>query len=198
MIACPFCFCSCCRWQLSSARRAVSNNPRPGSVRGFFYARSRQAVPDRPRSRPASRRASRPSGCTPGTLSPRLRPFSRAVGIPAPFRPYPQNMPHRSQCPYKALRAAFIFRIHPTGSTRFSASCARLACPVMPCVLCHLAGSASAPPRICPTAPKGPARRRATFRPHFRAGFYSVFARVREGIPISLYAPDSRWHSRLP
>lgn len=45
MIACPFYFCSCCRWQHSSARRAVSNNPRPGSVRGFFCARSPQAAP---------------------------------------------------------------------------------------------------------------------------------------------------------
>ena len=43
-----------------------------------------------------------------------------------------------------------------------------------------------------PGGPKGPARRRAGFRHRFRAGFDSVFARAREGIPISLCAPHSR------
>lgn len=69
VIACPFCFCSCCRWQRSSARRAASNNPRPGSVRGFFYAliaagrpRSPQEPPSAPQSfAPALMYARRPS-----------------------------------------------------------------------------------------------------------------------------------------
>lgn len=58
MIACPFCSCYCCRWQHSSARRAVSNNPRPGSVRGFFYAliaASRPRSPQEPPGAPQSR-----------------------------------------------------------------------------------------------------------------------------------------------
>lgn len=57
VITCPFCSCSCCRWQLSSARRAVSNNPRPGSVRGFFYAliaAGRPRSPREPSSAPQS------------------------------------------------------------------------------------------------------------------------------------------------
>lgn len=53
MIACPFCSCSCCRWQHSSARRAVSNNPRPGSVRGFFYALIAAGRPRSPQEPPS-------------------------------------------------------------------------------------------------------------------------------------------------
>lgn len=38
-------------------------------------------------------------------------------------------------------------------------------------------GMCSRPPRISPEAAKGPARRQATFRPHFRAGFRFDFPR---------------------
>lgn len=47
----------------------------------------------------------------------------------------------------------------------------------------------SRPPRISPEAAKGPARRQATFRPHFRAGFRFDFPRGFFWLAISLYAP---------
>ena len=106
MIACPFYFCSCCRWQHSSARRAVSNNPRPGSVRGFFYARSRQAVPGRP-------------GATQRPAQARARPDVR----PAPSRPACA----RSRAPWAFLRrSGHTRRIYRTAHNAPTRHCEQL------------------------------------------------------------------------
>lgn len=57
------------------------------------------------------------------------------------------------------------------------------------------------PPRNVPAAPKGPARRRATFWPRFRAGFYSVFTRIlsdlRSAYACLIVAGIVARHSRL-
>lgn len=196
MITCPFCSCSCCRWQHFSARRAASNNPRPGSVRGFFYAliaagrpRSPQEPPSALQSCAPARMYARPPLAPP---APVLARRGYACAVPAAPAEYtaPLTMPLQGvmsgfYIPHTSDRvSAFLRVLRPSGAS----------CDAVRIVTSR--GMCSRPPRISPEAAKVPARRQATFRPHFRAGFYSVFARVREGIPISLYAPDSRWHSR--
>ena len=198
MIACPFYFCSCCRWQLSSARRAVSNNPRPGSVRGFFYARSRQAVPDRPRSRPASRRASRPSGCTPGTLSPPSAPVLARRGHSCAVPAIPAEYTAPLTMPLQGAVSGFYL---PHTSDRVNTFRRALRPSDVPCDAVRAVPSCR--PRECPAEdlPDRPKRTRpeaghisAAFPSGFSIRFSSRFFRLA----ISPYASHSRRHSRLP
>ena len=198
VIACPFCSCSCCRWQLSSARRAVSNNPPPRIRPGLFLCpiaagrpRSPQEPPSAPQSRaPVPMYARHPLAPSAPVLARR----GYACTVPAMPAEYatPLTMPLQG-----AMSGFYISHTSDRGNA-FSHA---LRPPGVPCGTVRIA-----PPRRLhqhpaekpPGGPKGPARRRAGFRHRFRAGFDSVFARAREGIPIGLYVPDSRWHSRLP
>ena len=62
-------------------------------------------------------------------------------------------------------------------------------------------GMCTRPPRISPEAAKGPARRQATFRPHFRAGFRFDFPRgffgSRSAYMRPIVAGIVACHSRL-
>lgn len=164
-------------------------------------------MPDRG-SRPRSPQEppSAPQSCAPVRMYARRplapsAPFSCTAGMPAPLRLCPQNAPRRSQCPYKALWAVFLFRIHPIGQTHFRVPCACLTCPAASCASCRLAGCTDARQGTVPAAPKEPARRRATFWPRFRAGFYSVFTRIlsdlRSAYACLIVAGIVARHSRL-
>ena len=92
----------------------------------------------------------------------------------------------------------------PNTSDRVNAFSRVLRPPGVPCDAVRAVPSRrmrGRPPRICPTAPKGPARRQATFRPHFRAGFRFDFPRGFSGSRSAhmrpIVAGIVAYHSRL-
>lgn len=198
MIACPFCSCSCCRWQLSSARRAVSNNPRPGSVRGFFYALIAAGRPRSPQEPPSAPQSLAPVRMyTRHPLAPSAPVLARrgyACAVPA----IPAEYTAPLTMPLKGAASGFYI---PHTSDRVNAFQCVLRPSGVPCDAVRAVPSCR--PRECPAAglPYRPKRTRpeaghisAAFPSGFSIRFSSRFFRLA----ISPYASHSRWHSRLP
>ena len=182
-IAGPFCSCSCCRWQRSSARRAVSNNPPPRIRPGLFLCpiaagrpRSPQEPPSAPQSRaPVPMYARHPLAPSVPVLARRGHACAVPV-IPAEYAT-PLTMP------LQGVMSGFYIQ-HT--SDRVNAFSHVLRPYGAPCYAARVVPSHSLrgrPPRIRPTAQKGPARRPAAFRPHFRAGFRFGFCAGSRGSP---------------
>lgn len=182
VIACPFCSCSCCRWQRFSARRAASNNPRPGSVRGFFLcliAAGRPKSPQEPPSAPQSRAPVRTYARHPlAPSAPVLVHHGHACAAPA----MPAEYAAPPTMPLQGVLSGFIVR-HT--SDRVNAFSRAMRLYGVPCDAVRVAPSRRLyrrPPRTRPGSPKRTRPEASHILAAFPSGFYSVFARILSGL----------------
>lgn len=198
MIACPFCSCFCCRWPSCSARRAVSNNPRPGFARGFFYALITAGRPKSPREPPGA-----PLNLAPVRMyarhplapsAPVLARRGYACAVPA----IPAECAAPLTMPLQGAVSGFYI---PHTSDRVNAFPRVLRPSGAPCNVARGVPSRRLRERPAEGLPYRPKRTRpeaghisAAFPSGFSIRFSSRFFRLA----ISPYASHSRRHSRLP
>lgn len=192
MITCPFCSCSCCRWQLSSARRAVSNNPRPGSVRGFFYAliaAGRPRSPQEPSSAPQSLAPVRMYARHP--LAPPAPVLARC-GYACTVPDAPAEYAAPLTMPLNGVMSGFCIT-HTSGRVN---AFPRALCPYgVPCGIVRIMPSRRLhrhPPRNRPGSPKRTRPEASHILAAFPSGFLFGFCTDSLRLAISLCVPDSR------
>jgi hypothetical protein len=197
VITCPFCSCSCCRWQHSSARRAVSNNPPPRIRPGLFLCLIAAGHPRSPQEPPSA-----PGACIPVRMYARhpLRPSCAVLarrGHACTIQTTPAEYAPPLTMPLQGVMSGFYI---PHTSGRVNAFSRVLRPPNAPCNAVRVVPSRGMRGHLVKDPPGGRKGTRpeaghisAAFPSGFSIRFFSSFFRLA----ITLYASHSRWHSRL-